>query len=111
MINLTPHAISVQHADGTLTVWAPSGAVARVSMTETLVGTTVDDIPLIRRVPGAVTMPELAAGVTALVSSMVLDALAATADPRAAVCYAPDSGPTAIRRDGQVVAVTRLVTA
>jgi hypothetical protein len=66
-------------------------------------------VPVITRKPGLVTgLPRDQRGaiLPCLVSSMVLDALPAGTKN----VYAPDTGATAIRENGQVVAVTRLVT-
>jgi hypothetical protein len=103
MINLTPHTITIRTSSGDVTI-PPSGQVARVSTAETVVGTVLG-VPVIERkffeVEGL--PPE---GTPCLVSALVLSAC-----PRRAGVYAPDSGPTAVRENGQVVAVTRLVAA
>lgn len=104
MINLTPHAITLQKPDGTRTTIAPSGQLARVSTVEQVVS-DYDGLPVIARVTGeAEGLPE--EGIPCIVSAMVLAAV-----PGRKGVYAPDSGPTAIRENGQVVAVTRLVAA
>lgn len=105
MLNLTPHAIRIRHADGTEMVFEPSGTVARVT-TEEVVIADINGIPVVKRVTGDVTgLPEN--GVPCIVSSMVLTALTGQAG-----VYAPDTGSTAIRDDkGHIVAVTRLVAA
>lgn len=104
MLNLTPHAITLQRVDGTRVTYAPSGKVARVSTTEAEVD-QYDGVPVMSRQLGeAEGLPE--EGVVCLVSAMV-----ASAVPGRKGVYAPDSGPTAIRENGQVVAVTRLVAA
>jgi len=103
MINLTPHAITVTN----LGTFAPSGELARVSMHEEVIK-NLDGVPVIRRTPNLVTgIPRDSNGVPlpCIVSSMVLDALPEGTKN----VYAPDTGPTAIRENGQVVAVTRLV--
>lgn len=107
MLNLTPHAITIRSTipgiAGEVT-YPPSGRVARVVTVETVIGDYAG-IPVVSRSFGAVTgLPE--DGTPCLVSALVLGACAG----RAGV-YAPDSGPTAIRVSGQVVAVTRLVAA
>jgi hypothetical protein len=51
------------------------------------------------------------AGKLALVSSMVLDAARDQKHPSLPLLLAPDTGATAVRDKGQVVAVTRLVSA
>lgn len=104
MINLTPHAITLQRPDGSRVTFPPSGNLARVSTVEVTVG-EIDGIPVISRTMGeAQGLPEN--GEPCLVSAMVLSAV-----PGRQGVYAPDSGPTAIRENGQVVAVTRLVAA
>lgn len=104
MINLTPHAITLQRGDGTRVTIAPSGQLARVSTVEQVVA-ELDGMPVISRTTGdAEGLPE--EGTLCIVSAMVLAAV-----PGRIGVYAPDSGPTAIRESGQVVAVTRLVAA
>lgn len=44
-----------------------------------------------------------------LVSSLVLEAAQVQRHPLLSCLLAPDAGPTAIRKGGQVIAVTRLV--
>jgi hypothetical protein len=117
MLNLTPHAIVVRTPQGDIT-FPPSGIVARVTMTETFIGTcaatgspvirrAATGAPVIRRVPGEVTgLPE--DGTPCIVSAMVLAAL----PPGTPGVYAPDTGATAIRDEkGHIMAVTRLVAA
>lgn len=118
-INLTPHAIVIIVGDETFT-FPPSGAVARVTMVEQ--PETVGCFPGIRRKAGAVVVPDLAQFQVELgdgadpfvpywliVSSMVLDAAQRTNHYLVGRMCAPDTGPTAIRENGQVKAVTRLV--
>ena len=107
MINLTPHAISVQKADGSMLVIEPSGTVARVATIETVIWVCpITGVEIVERKFGEVHgMPE--EGVPCIVSALVLSAVAG----RKAV-FAPDTGATAIRDErGLVVAVTRLVAA
>ena len=102
MLNLTPHPIRV----GTKTL-PPSGTVARVQTTDMVVGTcTVTGVPIVHRMFGDVTgLPS--DSTRCLVSALILAAV--TGRPGV---YAPDTGPTAARDDrGQIVAVTRLITA
>ena len=104
MLNLTPHAITIRMADGTDRVFPPSGQIARVNTIEEVVG-EYDDIPVISRRFGDVTgLPE--EGVPCIVSMVV-----ASAVPGRKGVYAPDTGATAIRKDGMVVAVLRLAAA
>ena len=104
LINCTPHKITIVGM-GEL---PPSGHQVRIEMVET-VSTEMGGVPVITRKPGLVTgLPRDARGaiLPCLVSSMVLDALPTGTKN----VYAPDTGATAIRENGQVVAVTRLVT-
>jgi len=114
-INLTPHAISIELADGEgnrFTV-APSGTVARVEMEEVRSTPLYDEygndfIQVIRRTAGTVTgIPPRRHRTVLLVSSMVLDAMR---DTGRCDVYAPDTGASAIRENGQVIAVRRLVS-
>lgn len=107
MLNLTPHAIVLRHANGTEVSIPASGAVARVKMEAVEVGTHAG-VPVVRNTPGPVeglpNNPEAHGGV--LVSGVVLAALPEGTPG----VFAPDTGPTAIRNDkGHIVAVTRLV--
>jgi len=104
MLNLTPHAITLRSPDGSEKTIQPSGTVARVEMAEQVIGTHAG-LPVIERQPGAVTgLPD--GGTPCIVSAMVLSAV-----PGRPHTYAPDTGGTAIREDGQIIAVTRLVRA
>lgn len=108
MINLTPHAITLQMMDSTITI-PPSGMVARVATKEEYVGNArIGDsiIPVYRRTFGEVEgLPE--EGNMCLVSTLVLSAV-----PGRKNLFAPDTGPTAIRNHkGYLEAVTRLIAA
>ena len=105
MINLTPHAISVQLPSGETQTFPPSGQVARVATRE-IAGEAVDGMPTVyRRLQAAEGLPP--EGTLCLVSAMVLSAC-----PGREGVYAPDTGNTAIRdAGGNIVAVTRLVRA
>ena len=111
MLNLTPHAIVLRSSDGYIVI-QPSGQVARVAMAEQAVDGLVFGLPVVRRQAGAVTgliVGETGVIAPCLVSGMVLDALSNRPE-LSGVVFAPDSGATAIRENGQIVAVTRLVT-
>lgn len=105
MINLTPHAIVLVVGDDKIKI-EPSGQIARVGMTEEVIG-EFNGLTVIRRQPGTVVgLPT--DGSPCIVSAMVLAAIPVGT----AGVYAPDTGPTAIRDEkGHVVAVTRLVAA
>lgn len=107
MINLTPHAITLQRADGTRVTFPPSGKVALCDTTEIYTGRLVQGVPVIVRELGRVTGLPVEGTGPYLVSSMVL----ATVPGRRGV-YAPDTGCTAVRnKDGHVEAVKRLIQA
>ena len=105
MLNLTPHAITLRTPNGDVT-FQPSGQVARVSTVATDTGLTVAGVRVIRNTYGPVTgLPT--DGTPCIVSGMVLAAI----PPGTQNVYAPATGATAIRENGQVVAVTELVSA
>jgi len=100
VINLTPHAISLAEVDGNvIETFAPSGTVARVATTSEVVAELMGR-PVSRTSFGEVTgVPAPVEGVVYLVSTLVAQAA------RRPDVVSPDTGPTAIRKDGQVVAV------
>lgn len=113
MLNLTPHLIRVMCPEtGEVVELPPSGLVARVTTTETVVGFEIVGtlrVPTVAKVFGQVEgLPEgwFPGSDRLLVSGMV-----AAAMPGVFGVYAPDTGPTAVRREGQVWAVTRLTAA
>ena len=109
-VNLTPHALTVE---GLGTIPA-SGQVARVSVAQRDLG-TCGGVRLRQSVKGMVDgIPATVEGVTYIVSGMVLDALRRQAGQVASSragddVFAPDTGPDAIRENGQIVAVRGLV--
>ena len=105
MLNLTPHAITLRTPGGDVT-FQPSGHVARVSTVATDTGLVVAGVRVIRNTYGPVTgLPT--DSTPCIVSGMVLAAL----PPGTPNVFAPATGATAIRENGQVVAVTELVAA
>ncbi len=104
MLNLTPHAITLQRGDGTRVTFEPSGQIARVSTVEQVCGEVCGVAVISRTLGEAQGLPE--EGTPCIVSAMVLSAV-----PGRKGVYAPDRGLTAIRENGQIVAVTRLVAA
>lgn len=109
MINLTPHGITLRTPSGDVT-FPPSGQVARVSTVATDTGRVVAGVRVIRNTYGPVEgLVRDAQGVPmpCIVSGMVLAAL----PPGTPNVYAPATGASAVRENGQVVAVTELVTA
>lgn len=105
VINLTPHAIRVVDAEGQLLMeLPPSGVVARVETSAAEVG-RIGDIPVLRTDFGAVTgVPAPEEGVVYITSTLVAQAA------RRPDVVSPDTGPTAVRENGQVVAVRRFQT-
>lgn len=103
ILNLTPHAIAVQLPDGSRQTFAPAGAPARVSSSSADAG-DVAGIPLRATAWGDIVgLPAPAPGVVYVVSALVAGR-ALRPD-----VVSPDTGPSAIRADGQIVAVTGFV--
>lgn len=113
MLNLTPHAINFQAADGTVVTFQPSGVVARVSTSTVEAGVVtvlVQDIPVIKTVYGELEGVPTLPCEPFLVSGLVLDQLG---QEYSGVAFAPATGPQdgAIRNDkGHIVAVTKFRT-
>ena len=101
LINLTPHEI-VLLVQGTRTSWPPEGGILpRVATTTTLVEGF--GLPCVHTVMGEVeSLPEPIPGTVFIVSTMVAQAATHRAD-----LVSPDTGPTAIRENGQVKGVSR----
>lgn len=107
MKNLTPHDIVVYVGGNTEHVFVKSGEVARVSVTDVVIGQEFGVEIVVSEFGEVVGIPEVG-GEKFLVSSMVLSALPIEYRGQA---FAPDTGSTAIRDDmGQIKAVTRLKT-
>lgn len=106
--NLTPHVLRIQLQDDSVLELASSG-VARVATTATPVA-PVEGVPAATTAYGAVVgLPEFQEGVTLLVSGLVLAALKESGQLAARPdVWGPDTGPTAVRKDGQVWAVRGL---
>ena len=102
--NLTPHTIVLQDESGNRVAIEPSGKTARVATIETVIG-EIGGMPVVSRQFGEVI------GLDDVEMPVIVSAMVASAVPGREGVYAPDSGPTAIRENGQVVAVTRLVAA
>lgn len=107
LINLTPHEIVINNK-----ALPASGQIARVKVEQVEVSTLTLDghvLPVVVNSYGEVEgLPAPQDGVGYIVSGLVLQALEAQGIYRGDV-YAPDTGPTAIRENGQIKAVTRLV--
>ena len=107
MKNLTPHDIVVYVGGNTEHVFVKSGEVARVSVTDVVIGHEDGIEIVVSNFGDVVGVPEVG-GEKFLVSAMVLGALGVEYRGQA---FAPDTGSTAIRDDiWQIKAVTRLKT-
>lgn len=112
-INLTPHIISVILASGETLTIDPQPTPARVSQSHTVITSSDDGDQSGRSVEIAAPVYGEIVGLPAPVPTVayicsVFVANAAAALRRTDVLY-PDSGPDAVRKDGQVVAVRRLL--
>ena len=100
IVNLTPHAITLVGEDGSvIATFPPSGVVARVATSTEVVGSLMG-APVKHTIFGEVEgIPAPQEGTVYLVSTLV-----AQAAKRSDV-VSPDTGPTAVRENGQVVGV------
>jgi hypothetical protein len=100
IVNMTPHAISLADEAGeVVATFAPSGQVVRMATSQEVVGELFGR-PLRRTVFGEVSgLPEPQDGVVYLVSSLIAQRV------QRVDVVSPDTGPTALRKDWQVVAV------
>ena len=108
-INLTPHSIFVtihpDFLDDRGIEYPASGQVARVAAVRS-VAADLGPHRVMRQSFGAVEgLPDPVAGVIYIVSGMVLSALSGSRPD----VVAPDTGPDAIRENGQIVAVRGFV--
>lgn len=104
-INLTPHTVRVADAnDNVIFSLDPSGAKAIARTTPDIIA-SIDDIPLSATKYGAISgLPDPVPDTLYIVSTLIF------AHPDVAHrndLVVPDSGPDAIRRDGQPYAVRR----
>ena len=100
-INCTPHALTIEGL-GTL---APSGVTPRCAAMRVKVA-PVGGVRISSLILGDVTgLPVPVEGVCYVVSTLVLSALKGVRKD----VYAPDTGPDAVRENGQIVAVRGLV--
>jgi hypothetical protein len=101
-VNCTPHRIVV-NVDGTEQAFEPSGILPRIETIETP-AVEIEGIPTITVTRGKVeNLPVAEEGVVLIVSGMVL------AGTDRLDIVAPDTGKTAIRKDGRIVAVRRFI--
>lgn len=104
LLNYTPHEINICNPEGTAIIRSiPSSGSARVSSVNRP-GDEIDGVPFAETVFGDVTgLPEPQDGVIYIVSDFVLRALPSRTD-----LVRPDTGPTCVRKDGQIWAVRGL---
>lgn len=109
IVNATPHEVKVVAADGTTVIFAASGILPRVETKMSAVTPLECEgkhFQVAHRTQGEVTGLPAADGETVyIVSAMVLSALKVVRQD----VVAPDTGPTAIRENGQIVAVRGFV--
>jgi hypothetical protein len=102
LINLTPHKIVVRPGAGADIVIEPTAPTARMAV-KSVIGTPIDGIPVTRQEFGAIeNLPEPQAGTVFIVSTLIASAV------KRPDVLSPDTGPTAIRENGQIVAVRGL---
>jgi len=106
-VNLTPHTINVQVAG--INDAIPSTGNCRVVVKQVQKKTVKlhgENIPvMMNEYSSVIDLPEPKEDTVYIVSLMVLNALAGSRSD----VLAPDSGPTAIRENGQIVAVIQFV--
>ena len=108
MINYTPHTVTVRPiVGGTDFVYPPSGTVPRVEMKSVDAGDHCG-CPCIRVEYGAAELPAGETG-PCIVSTMFADAYRRQHGDDGVELFVPDSGPSAIREHGQIVAVRALI--
>ena len=100
IMNLTPHGVALANAAGEITATLqPSGKVARMAVNREETGTLMG-LPVSTSVFGEVVgLPDPAPETIYLVSTLIAQAV------RRRDVVSPDTGPSAVRKDGQVVAV------
>lgn len=110
MKNYTPHTVTVRHThDPNLEfVYPASGVVPRVEMKTTTAPNLPDGCPTVVVEYGAANLPEGERG-PCIVSTMFADAYRRQHGRNGVELFVPDSGPSAIRENGQVVAVRALI--
>lgn len=108
MINYTPHTVTVRDSAGKDFVFPASGIVPRVEMSSTPSKPVIDGCPTILVEYGVAVLPKDHPR-QCIVSTMFADVYRRTHDTNEVELFVPDSGPTAIRENGQIVAVRALI--
>jgi len=102
LINLTPHPITIQPTGAQPITIPVSGRIARLDSSQETDASVVGVPVVTTRFGRVIGLPNPEPGKVYIVSSLVAQHV------RRPDVLAPDTGPTAIRQDGQIVAVTRL---
>lgn len=108
MINYTPHDVTVQAEDGSLHRFPASGIVPRVEMKTQPAEPLPDGCPTVRVEYGAAELPQ-GTPTQCIVSTLFADAYRRQHGFDGIELFVPDSGPSAIRENGQIVAVRALI--
>lgn len=102
LVNLNPHKIVVE-VEGKQVVFEPAAEPCRIKVTQA-VADDINGIPVVENVYGAIEgLPIEIERTVYIVNALILAALKNSRKD----CVAPDTGPTAIRENGQVTAVKR----
>jgi hypothetical protein len=107
IINYTPHNVTVRRM-GPDIVYPASGVVPRVEMTSVEAAPLIDGCPTITVKYGVANLP-VGHPAECIVSTMFADAYRRQYGQDGVQLFVPDSGPSAIRENGQIVAVRALI--
>lgn len=102
IINMTPHTINILANDNMLSF--ESKGNLRIESTENIVG-EINSIPIVNSILSDCKLPDYNKYVFYIVASMVR-----TRYPYRPDLLSPDTGPTAVRENGNIVAVRRLIS-
>jgi hypothetical protein len=109
IINYTPHTVTVRPLSGAPDiVYIASGTVPRVEMHATDAEPLPDGCPTIAVEYGSADLPE-GHPTKCIVSTMFADAYRRQHGDDDVLLFVPDSGPSALRENGQIVAVRALI--
>jgi hypothetical protein len=108
MKNYTPHIVTVRDAKGIDHIYPASGVVPRVAMLSAAAPTLPDGTPTITVEYGPAELPTDHVG-PCIVSTMFADSYRRQHGDNGIELFVPDSGPSAIRENGQIIAVRALI--
>jgi hypothetical protein len=108
IINYTPHTVTVRDINNVDHIYPASGIIPRVAMHTTESIPLDDGTPIVTVQYGEATLPNGHTG-PCIVSTMFADAYRAQHGYDGIELFVPDSGPTAIRENGNIVAVRALI--